>query len=93
MNDNSKKKHENKMLENGYLNIEVVENNNIIRDKVWTEKDTIEAETQQIADLLGFSSEVEIHENKQDNIKEERKKEEIPEILYQRKKYKGKKKK
>ena len=57
------------------------------------EKDTIEAETQQMADLLGFNSEMKIQENKQENIKEGKKQEKIPEILYQRKKYKGKKKK
>ena len=110
MNDNSKKKNENKMLENDYINIEEIENNyinidddeyiktkeknNTIRDnKVWTEKDTIEAETQQMADLLGFNSEMKIQENKKENIKEGKKQEKIPEILYQRKKYKGKKKK
>ena len=105
MNDNSeKKKVENEYLnieelENNYINIDdneyinTQENNNIIGDKVWTEKDTIEAETQQMADLLGFNSEMKIQENKKENIKEGKKQEKIPEILYQRKKYKGKKKK
>lgn len=112
MNDNSNKKHENNMLESEYINIEkiennymnidrnkcisITENNNIIEDKVWTEKDTIEAETQQMADLLGFNSEMRIQENKQENKQENieaKTKGEIPKILYQRKKYKGKKKK
>ena len=109
MNNTSDKKYKNKILENDYTNIEEIENNyininddeyiitqknnNITGEKVWTEKDTIEAETKQMADLLGFNSERKHQENKQENVKGVKKQEEIPEILYQRKKYKGKKKK
>lgn len=80
-----KKKQENKMLENKETE------NNEVKDKIWTEKDTIEAETRQIADLLGFNSEITIQE--QDRKENTIIQGEIPAILYQRKKYKGKKKK
>ena len=83
MVEKSKTKQENKMLEN-----------NEVKDKVWTEKDTIEAETRQIADLLGFNSEITIQEQERKDKKENTVIQgEIPAILYQRKKYKGKKKK
>ena len=102
MNDNYKKKNDYiniEEIENNYINIDgdeyinTKEKNTISGEKIWTEQDTIEAETKQMADLLGFNSEIKIQENKQENIKKEEKKTEIPEILYQRKKYKGKKKK
>ena len=67
------------------------------KDKVWTEKDSIEAEIIQIADLLGFNEEKKIIEKENKIIDQmdtqTKTQEKIPEILYERRKYKRKKKK
>ena len=90
-------------IENNYFNISNDEkyislkdtNSDGSKNKVWTEKDTIDQETKQMADLLGFNNEENKNVKKEIIISENKLKtqEKIPEILFERRKYKGKKKK
>ena len=93
--DENKEDFENIFIENKNEKKEDFENK---PDKVWTEKDAIEEEIEQMSDLLGLNTEYLPNNKKQEQVEKNNEnnkeiKQKIPEILFKRKKYKGRKKK